>query len=39
MPRKNVAGDGSEVNLGEDGVRTSRISYGILSPKINTRGW
>jgi hypothetical protein len=39
MPRESVAGDGSGVNLGEDDVRTIRISCGMLRLKINARGW
>lgn len=37
--RESVAGDGSGVNLGEDDIRTIRISCGTLSLKNNARGW
>ncbi len=39
MPRESVVGDGSGVNLREDGLRTIRISCGMLRLNINARGW
>ena len=39
MPRKSIVDDGLRVNLGEDDVRMIMISCGMLSLKINSRGW
>jgi hypothetical protein len=39
MPRDSIVSDGLGVNLGEDDVRTFRISCGMLRLKNNVRGW
>ena len=38
MLRESIAGDGWRVNLGEDDVRTIRITCGMLRLKINAHG-